>query len=157
MYLEGHSCSSSVRQCTCCPVCWPEVLGKSLPESLMDYSRAVRGKYEFVLYFYWDSMIVLNYQILLKQNSKCLVSTVQFIGVGNPHMEIVQSIRAMALTCKNTAKRNMSSAVCASSMYSRLCMKMLSFLFVCAWAMPRKLHLSCGGPFLVWMPGVISC
>ena len=38
---------------------------------------------------------------------------------------------------KNTAKQNMSSAVCVSSMYSHLCMKMLSFLFVCACAMPR--------------------
>ena len=42
---------------------------------------------------------------------------------------------------KNTAKRNMSSAVCASSMYSRLCMKMLSFLFVRTWAMLRILYL----------------
>ena len=38
---------------------------------------------------------------------------------------------------KNTAKQNMSSAVCASSMYSRLCMKILSFLFVLALALPR--------------------
>ena len=38
---------------------------------------------------------------------------------------------------KNTAKRNMSSAVCALSMYSRLCMKMSSFLFVRTWAMRR--------------------
>ena len=45
---------------------------------------------------------------------------------------------------KNTAKRNMSSAVCASSMYSRLCMKMSSFLFVHACAMPRMLYLLCG-------------
>ena len=27
---------------------------------------------------------------------------------------------------------------------------MLSFLFVCAWAMPHVLYLSCGIPFLVW-------
>ena len=32
--------------------------------------------------------------------------------------------------------------------YIRLCMKMLSFLFVCAWAMPRILYLSCGIPLL---------
>ena len=35
---------------------------------------------------------------------------------------------------------------------SRLCMKMLSFLFVCAWAgraVPRILCLSCGIPFPV--------
>ena len=32
----------------------------------------------------------------------------------------------------------MSSAGCASSMYSRLCMKMLSFLFVRACAMHKK-------------------
>ena len=57
---------------------------------------------------------------------------------------------------KNTAKRNMFSAMCALSIYSRLCMKMLSFLFVRAWAMSRKLHLSCGIPFLVWMPGIVS-
>ena len=50
---------------------------------------------------------------------------------------------------KNTAKRNMSSAVCASSMYSRLCMKMSSFLFVRACAMPRMLYLSCGIPYQV--------
>ena len=35
---------------------------------------------------------------------------------------------------KNTAKRNMSSAIYALSMYSRLCMKMSSFLFVRACA-----------------------
>ena len=45
---------------------------------------------------------------------------------------------------KNTAKRNMSSAVCASSMYSRLCMKMSSFLFVRLWTMPRISYSSCG-------------
>ena len=50
---------------------------------------------------------------------------------------------------KNTAKRNMSSAVCASSMYSCLCIKMLSFLFVHAWAMPHILYSSCGIPFPV--------
>ena len=50
---------------------------------------------------------------------------------------------------KNTAKRNMSSAVCASSMYSCICMKMSSFLFVHSCAMPRMLYLSCGIPFPV--------
>ena len=50
---------------------------------------------------------------------------------------------------KNTAKRNMSSAVCASSMYSRLCIKMPAFLFVRACAMLRMLYLSCGIPFPV--------
>ena len=30
---------------------------------------------------------------------------------------------------------------------SRLCMKMSSFLFLCTWAMPRILYLSCGIPF----------
>ena len=44
----------------------------------------------------------------------------------------------------------MSSAVCASSMYSRLCMKVSSFLFVRACAVPRMLNLSCGIPFPVW-------
>ena len=37
----------------------------------------------------------------------------------------------------------MSSAVCASSMYSRLCMKLSSFLFVRACAKPRLVYLSC--------------
>ena len=39
---------------------------------------------------------------------------------------------------------------------SRVCMKMLSFLFVRAWAMPRILYLSCGIQFPVWTPGIIS-
>ena len=38
----------------------------------------------------------------------------------------------------------------------RLCMKMLSFLFVRAWAMPRILYSSYGIPFPVWTPGIIS-
>ena len=50
----------------------------------------------------------------------------------------------------------MSSGLCASSIYSHLCMKMLSFLFVRTWAMPRILYLSCGILFLVWTPGIIS-
>ena len=50
---------------------------------------------------------------------------------------------------KNTAKRNMSSAVCASSMYSRLCMKMLFFLFLRTCVMPHMLCISCGIPFPV--------
>ena len=50
---------------------------------------------------------------------------------------------------KNTAKRNMSSAMCASSMYSRLCMKMLSFLLLRARALPRMLYLLCRMPFPV--------
>ena len=56
---------------------------------------------------------------------------------------------------KNTAKRNMSSTVCALSICSRLCIKMSYFLFVRAWAMPRILYLSCGTPFLVQTPGII--
>ena len=50
----------------------------------------------------------------------------------------------------------LSSAMCAVSMNSHLCMKMSSFLFVRAWAMPRILCLSCGVPFPVWTPGNIS-
>ena len=65
-------------------------------------------------------------------------------------------ITCLETLSKNTAKRNMSSAVCASSMYSRLCTKMSSFLFVHAWAMPRILYLLCGIPFPVWTPGIIS-
>ena len=38
----------------------------------------------------------------------------------------------------------------------RLCMKMSSFLFVRAWAMPCILYLSCGVPFPVWTPDNIS-
>jgi len=59
-------------------------------------------------------------------------------------------------SCQNTTKQNMSSAMCNSSIYSRLCMKMMFFLFVLAWAMPRILYLSCGIPPLVWTPGIIS-
>ena len=55
----------------------------------------------------------------------------------------------LLILLKNTAKRNMSSAVCASSIYSRLCMKMSSFLLVRACAMPRMLYISCGIPFPV--------
>ena len=33
----------------------------------------------------------------------------------------------------------------------------VALLFERAWAMPHKLHLSCGIPFLVWMPAIISC
>ena len=47
----------------------------------------------------------------------------------------------------DTAKRNMSSAMCASSMYSCLSMKMSYFLIVHAWAMSRTFYLSCGIPF----------
>ena len=50
----------------------------------------------------------------------------------------------------------MSSALCASSMYSRLCMKMSSFLFVRAWSMSHILYSSCGIPLLVWKPDNIS-
>ena len=39
---------------------------------------------------------------------------------------------------------------------SHLCMKLLSFLFVHTWAMPHILYLSCGIPFPVWTPGIIS-
>ena len=49
----------------------------------------------------------------------------------------------------------MSSAVCALPMYSRLCVKMLSFLCVRAWAMPRILYLLFGIPFPAWTPGII--
>ena len=44
---------------------------------------------------------------------------------------------------------NMSSAVCAFSIYSRLCMKIISFLSMRTWAMPRTSYLSCGIPFPV--------
>ena len=44
----------------------------------------------------------------------------------------------------NTTKQNMSRAMCALSIYSRLCMKM-----------PHILYLSCGTPFLVKTPGII--
>ena len=57
---------------------------------------------------------------------------------------------------KNAAKRNISSAMCVLSIYSPLCMKMLSFQFVRAWSMPRISYLSCRIPFPVWTPGIIS-
>ena len=53
-------------------------------------------------------------------------------------------------------KRNMSSDMRALSMYSRLCMKMSSFLIVRACAMPRMSYLSCGIPFPVKTPVIIS-
>ena len=53
-------------------------------------------------------------------------------------------------------QRNLSSALCALSMYSRLCMKMTSFLFLHIWTMPRIFYLSCGIPFPVQSPGIIS-
>ena len=43
----------------------------------------------------------------------------------------------------------MFSAVCASSVYSRVCMKLSSFLFVRPSVMPRMVYLSCGNPFPV--------
>ena len=48
-----------------------------------------------------------------------------------------------------TKSQKKYSAVCASSMYSCLCMKMSSFLFVRACAKPRMVYLSCGIPFPV--------
>ena len=36
---------------------------------------------------------------------------------------------------------NMFSAVCASSIYSRLCMKMSAFLSVCTWAIHHIYHV----------------
>ena len=52
--------------------------------------------------------------------------------------------------------QNMFSTMCASSMYSRICMKMSSFLYVHAWSMVCILYLSCGIPFQVWTPDNIS-
>ena len=60
-----------------------------------------------------------------------------------------KQIRCGLKKIKNTAKRNMSNTMCTSSMYSRLCMDMLSFLFVRVWTMPHILYLSCGIPFSV--------
>ena len=46
-------------------------------------------------------MNVLNNEILFKQNSKCSVSTVHLIGVGNPHMENCSKYSgSMAHTCE---------------------------------------------------------
>ena len=50
---------------------------------------------------------------------------------------------------KKIPQSGICSAVCGLSMYSRLCMKMSSFLFVRPWAMPHILYLSCGIPFPV--------
>ena len=70
-------------------------------------------------------------------------------GNANSWVPTSKLFHRFVINGKNTAKRNMSSAVCASSMYSRLCMKMSSFLFVRACAVPRMLYLSCGIPFPV--------
>ena len=53
---------------------------------------------------------------------------------------------------RNFSNRNINVQFCSS----RLCIKMSSFLFVRAWAMPRILYLSCGVPFPVWTPVNIS-
>ena len=53
-------------------------------------------------------------------------------------------------------KKEKYCTVCALSIYSRLCIKMSSFLFVRTWAMPRILYPSCGIPFPVWTPNNIS-
>ena len=51
-------------------------------------------------------------------------------------------------SCRGLQRREKYlSAVSALSMYSRLCMKMSSFLFVRTWAMPETLYLSCEIPF----------
>ena len=72
-------------------------------------------------------------------------------------MSKFENLTVIVFDIKNTAKRNMSSAMCASSMYSRLCMKMLILLFVRACAMPRMLYLSYGIiPFPVLTPVIIS-
>ena len=60
-----------------------------------------------------------------------------------------EALPKLRMFSKNTAKRNMASAMCGSSMYSRLCMKMSSFLFLHTRALPRMLYLSCGIPFPV--------
>ena len=62
------------------------------------------------------------------------------------HFGGLQFLVQNSFLVKNTAKQNISSAVCALSIYSRLCMKMSSFLFVRAY----------GIPFPVWTPSVIS-
>ena len=49
------------------------------------------------------------------------------------HVKFDRFAHRFEFRAKNTAKRNMSSTVCALSMYSRLCLKILSFLFVLVW------------------------
>ena len=61
----------------------------------------------------------------------------------------------MSMLCPRL-RNNMSSAVCVVSMYSRLYLKMLFFLFMLAWAILRVLYLSCEIPFRVWIPDNIS-
>ena len=48
------------------------------------------------------------------------------------------------------------STICQPLCVLCIYMKMLSFLFLRAWAMPHVLHLSCGIPFPVKTPGIIS-
>ena len=102
----------------------------------------------------WDlfilSLIFISYRSMTI--FRILKRTMSFYRVLGNHVQNLSTDK------KYTAKRNMSSAMCASSKHSRLCMKISSFLFVRTWewAMPRILYLSCGIPFPVWTPDNIS-
>ena len=115
---------------------------------------------------FWSSTMILVHLLLYKHNWSyiwILLLLLAWIAIGTAyhlqvfhnciHLKQKQCLRwtwnLLHFNYKNTAKRNMSSAVCASSMYSRLCMKMSFFLFLRACAMPRMLYLSCGIPFPV--------
>ena len=63
--------------------------------------------------------------------------TIRVNGNKREHIMGLNSRRTLEKKKKNTTKQNMSSIVCAFSMYSHLCMEMSSFLFVGAWAMPH--------------------
>ena len=77
----------------------------------------------------------------------------KLFGYCGLHARILSTDAGVYFFCKNLVKkcckRNLSGAMCASSMQSHLCLKMLSFLLLRAWTMPRKIYLSCGIPFPV--------
>ena len=79
----------------------------------------------------------------MRPNAWCIFRIFKVIEVQKQEISFF-CVRGHEMIRKNTTKRNMSSALCASSMYSRLCMKMSSFLFVRLWTMPRILYSSCG-------------
>ena len=103
---------------------------------------------------WWEKTFNVTSQYLregLKKNAGHDIAIVGEPCNADAHAEIPTLF--MPMLCPRL--RNMSSSVCASSMFSCLCLKMLSSMFVRAWAMPRILYLSCGIPFLVWTPGII--
>ena len=84
-----------------------------------------------------------------KTGSTFVFSFVGIQGVQKLHLYIFQQPFSCIFEKYRKAEYVQRHVWCASSMYSRLCMKMLIFLFVRACAMQRILYLSCGIPFPV--------